>query len=143
MSAFYLVQRMTAEDTGRSGFDGLFHLDYMGASEFEWGALPKSLGRLRAAKPIVTITTPVTVDGSTKTAYLVGGHEEASAAADALQAWLDGGCRGHEVARFAEQVAGVADDYQRRTNAWWDIEQDVMFTLDEAIAARIVKAVTS
>jgi hypothetical protein len=139
---FYLVQRMTAEDTGRPGFDGHFRLDYMGAAEFEWGALPESLKRIRdAGRRITTIETPVAVRGITKTAYVVGAKKAAREQAENLQEWVDGGCRGHEQAYFAEQIDGSADDYQRRTNAWWDIRGDVMFTLDPDIAKRIVKAV--
>jgi hypothetical protein len=143
MGAFYLVQRMTAEDTGREGFDGQFRLDYMGAAEFEWGALPASLKRIRAAKRRTTIAQPVTVNGITKTAYFVGGAQQAQAAADAVQTWLDGGSRGHERAYFAEHVIGSLGDWMTKTNAWWDIQQDVMFTLDPDIAKRISKAVWS
>lgn len=45
-----LVQRMTLRDrenTSGKGVDRFFSMDYMGAAEFEWGALPGSLKRMR------------------------------------------------------------------------------------------------
>ena len=47
----WLVQRLKAplSDHG-TGLDKYFLLDYMGAAEFEWGALPGSLKVMRAAK---------------------------------------------------------------------------------------------
>ena len=48
MAEFYLIQRGTFENEGKSltGSDGVVSLDYMGASEFEWGAIPKAYRRL-------------------------------------------------------------------------------------------------
>ena len=47
---FYLVQRMKANEVSEGNstpsFDELFRMDYMGAAEFEFGALPKSLKRI-------------------------------------------------------------------------------------------------
>ena len=45
--SFYLIQRGTfnglkGEYDGLTGRNGLINLDYMGASEFEWGTLPAS-----------------------------------------------------------------------------------------------------
>ena len=49
----YLIQR--AKVTSRSkadakGIDSILEFDYMGSSEFEWGALPNSLKAIRANK---------------------------------------------------------------------------------------------
>src|ERR1035437_10162068 len=42
------IQRGKFEiDPDKQGIDALVHFDYMGSSEFEWGALPKSLKRIR------------------------------------------------------------------------------------------------
>lgn len=58
----YLVQRVVARDhpahkilakdklTSRKGVDQYFNFDYMGSSEFEFGALPDALKKMRAAE---------------------------------------------------------------------------------------------
>ena len=48
MSNFWLIQRGTFNKAGKSltGSNGVVSLDYMGAAEFEWGAIPKSYRRI-------------------------------------------------------------------------------------------------
>lgn len=48
MAKFYLIQRGTFKKQGESltGAEGVVSLDYMGAAEFEWGAIPKAYRRL-------------------------------------------------------------------------------------------------
>ena len=44
----YLIQRAEfASRPEKKGIDRIIRLDYMGSSEFEWGALPESLARIR------------------------------------------------------------------------------------------------
>jgi len=43
----YLIQRAKFYESDRKGIDGILQFDYMGAAEFEWGALPESLKRMR------------------------------------------------------------------------------------------------
>jgi hypothetical protein len=49
----YLIQRGTFEDkiniSAIEGIDSIIDFDYMGSSEFEWGAKPKSLKRIMAS----------------------------------------------------------------------------------------------
>lgn len=48
MKTPYLIQRAKKQKReGKKGIDSLVSFDYMGSSEFEWGALPKSLKRFR------------------------------------------------------------------------------------------------
>ena len=43
-----LIQRAKFENRDyKKGIDSIVHFDYMGSSEFEWGALPESLGKIR------------------------------------------------------------------------------------------------
>ena len=48
MKRFYLIQRGNFKNEGKSltGSDGVVNLDYMGATEFEWGAIPKAYRRM-------------------------------------------------------------------------------------------------
>jgi len=139
---FYLVQRMTSRDSGAPGFDGLFDLDYMGSSEFEWGAIPKSLKAIRAAKSIGVQSFPITYDGKTRDVYFVGGADAFKWALPKFEAWLEGGLRGKEWSRFGENFLGTADKWALRTNAWWALNENVMFTLDADIAARLLRGIT-
>lgn len=48
----WLIQRAKIRkenNTNRKGIDQLLDFDYMGSAEFEWGALPESLKRIRAS----------------------------------------------------------------------------------------------
>ena len=44
LKKFYLIQRGNFKNDEKSltGSDGVVNLDYMGATEFEWGAIPKA-----------------------------------------------------------------------------------------------------
>ena len=48
MERFCLIQRGRFENDGKSyiGLDSVVHLEYMGSSEFEWGAIPKAYRRV-------------------------------------------------------------------------------------------------
>ena len=48
MSKFRLIQRGKFRESGTTltGSNGVVNLDYMGSSEFEWGAIPKAYRRL-------------------------------------------------------------------------------------------------
>ena len=47
----YLIQRGKFESRDfKEGIDSILKFDYMGSSEFEWGALPKSLQAIRDKK---------------------------------------------------------------------------------------------
>ena len=43
----YLIQRGNFKKSDRKGIDGLLSFQYMGSSEFEFGALGESLKRIR------------------------------------------------------------------------------------------------
>ncbi len=145
MSAnFYLTQRLTRRDLGAKGFDGLFGCDYMGAAEFEWGAIPDSLKRIRAARKVVMQGGLVTRKSITVPVFVVGDSGVVASIPDLLTAWMvDDYPRGKEMTYFPEHVEGVASDYMLRTRAWWSLTDDVMWTLDRDIAADLLRAVTS
>lgn len=72
----HLVQRVRLrrpEDRlpERGAIDGVFVFDYMGAAEFEWGALPSCLKELRAAP----VPLPVPLRVAEHTAWFVGRPE--------------------------------------------------------------------
>ncbi|MBT1542447.1 hypothetical protein KK103_11795 [Curtobacterium flaccumfaciens pv. flaccumfaciens] len=143
---FYLVQRLKrrSEPAGNAvGFDQHFALEYMGSSEFEWGAIPKALQSVRV-KPVTAKVIPITLNGTTRDVHVVthaGKHEQAG---QALQAWGAGSDRrppfcGKEASHFDFQFFGIERPYDT-TEAWWSIDDDVAFALDAKAAELLVRA---
>ena len=147
MSKFYLVQRLGSKKLHRAdqGFDGYFSLDYMGSSEFEWGAIPKALKAMREQRVIVE-PAKVYIDGRDHEVYFVGHKGVRNAGAD-MEAWArgDGHRRpfyGKEWTRFHEVLIGQNGEFDR-TDAWWDIENNVAWAVDPDVADKLVDAFNS
>lgn len=150
--AYHLVQRCKnsrgAIDPSR-GFDGSFKPEYMGSAEFEFNALPQSLKRMRTANDLVRKHRDVTIDGVTRKVFFVGSHATLKAKVDQFQEWAAQGFRGKESTWFPENFTGrdrFADmpvsDWMAETVLWWALNEDVMFTLDQATADRALAALT-
>lgn len=115
----------------------------MGASEYEFGAVPQSLKRIRAnLKNLVLHTGTVTRNGVDATVYVLADATVAPTVPDALTEWMTAPYpRGGAITFFPEHVDGTAKDYQQRTNAWWDLTNDLMWTLDATIADDLLAAI--
>lgn len=150
---FYLVQRLVdhgadrpGADRPERGFDGFFGCDYMGAAEFEFGAVGDSLKRIRSADVVLAVhkvgDTPV---------YFVGPEKGMHDKLDDFDAWLAG--EGHsdrydipwskERTYFPEHLAGTASEYMGNVSAWWSLDDDVLWTLTASRAQRLVTAVNT
>lgn len=141
---FYLTQRLRRRDRRMGpGFDGLFACDYMGSAEFEWGALPESLGRIRETKKrLVVHTGEVTRNGVTATVYVVGDRRRVEFVPAALTEWMaEARPHGKEATWFPEQVDGTSKDWMRATDAWWALRSDVMWSLDAETANRLMEGI--
>lgn len=71
----YLVQRLKGRlsPQDKKGVDRYFSMDYMGSSEFEWGALPAALRLMRTAMPLpVPVEIKATRDGQPVSGWYVG-----------------------------------------------------------------------
>lgn len=117
----YLIQRgMFFKNELRKGIDSILRFDYMGAAEFEWGALPESLKRIREGQYIFT---ELIVNDK-----LVGVYCKQNQIAD-LQEYLDGLAarkfRLHEYSAFDDYI--FTGRFNNRFDFWWDIENDIMF----------------
>jgi len=78
-----LVQRLKVREfpsPNGKGVDLSFSMDYMGASEFEWGALPNTLRELRGMKLPPPVKIKATRDGVPVTAWYVGPESQREAA---------------------------------------------------------------
>lgn len=174
---YYLVQRLDRKEQPTDirnplapspaecrTFDDMFECDYMGSSEFEWGAIPKAYRRMLgfdlAIRPV-----ELTRNGVTRTVYFIAtddeqayvnsydsrtGHdiETFEEALEVFRTWLNQPClRAKEPTRFDMLFEGDIPDYMReyppRVVAWWSIDDNIAWTLDESIAQELLQAFTT
>jgi hypothetical protein len=139
----YLIQRMKARNQSKAdelpGIDSIFSMDYMGSSEFEWGALPESLKRV--CKNIKAYEIVVINDVKDYRGFplcLVCTKERAAVYEAILREWAKAaneykfGLK--ETISFTNAISGksfdgkpIKDSYNK-IDAWWDILNDVFFT---------------
>lgn len=143
MRDFYLVQRF-----GRSiGHDGpitkpdQLSVEYMGSSEFEFGALPKAYKAMRALK-LVRVSVEVKAFDTTTTFYVVAPADQVDSLQTRFQAWFDGELRSKEhpyldrvITRKGWRGEALSDeDFARLPIAWWALAESFFFSLDESLA---------
>lgn len=145
---FYLVQRLASKKgtaDPSKGFNAFFSLDYMGSSEFEWGAIPKALKSMRRVACCVE-PQDVVISGRVHRVYFVGAPGVSNNAKD-FEAWAGGDelrppFYGKEWTHLPEVLSGPKAAWIN-TDAWWSIEDDVAWALDERVAARLAAAFNS
>ena len=141
---FWLVQRLEQRHrTGKAGFDSKFHLDYMGSSEFEFGAVPQSLKRIRAKGDLVMAAVELTRDDVVKTVYFVAPREGLAEKVADFRIWfsksrLPGQERTDFDVVFTEKYGVIKKEYVR-TNAWWSLDDDIAWALDRNIAQQLLE----
>jgi hypothetical protein len=141
MTKLFLVQRLERQTwQNKTGFDGIFALEYMGRSEFEFGTPNAALKRLRAAGALVVTEHSMTVEGVTRTVFVVSPKKAVATATAALDDWagLARPFAALEPSLFPEVFAGEALEYNR-TTAWWDLGADVAWALDRETAELLVE----
>jgi hypothetical protein len=112
--------------------------DYMGSAEFEYGALPQSLRRIEEQfDKFVQRRVPEIVCEPYDVAVRVWSYlsdEEFEVYKQHLLALRNDEIRTKEITRFAK-------DYKPRgsykTNFWWDIQNDVMWSFDKVFSNRL------
>lgn len=157
----YLIQRMKfCRDPISTTFDGYLELDYMGSSEFEWGALPASLKLMcRAADDLVIAEVPEIKDTAGQTLHVVAMSEEDAKAYREFLPGLVAADRGDRTPltdsirlkepTFICRNQGLdwggkplsPDREWLKFHAWWDIVNEVMFTFGWDNAAKLVAAI--
>lgn len=138
MNDYYLTQRLQRrvfKQDDAKGLDVDFQLDYMGSSEFEWGAIPKALKELRTSAEHLAIHETVVSFGDyeERPLYFICDTRLYSEKIAAFDAWIDGGMRGKERSHFEEVFRG-GEGYYDRTVAWWAIDTDAAWTLEPDLA---------
>jgi hypothetical protein len=127
----YLIQRGKFEEhQNRKGIDSIVSFDYMGAAEFEFGALPESLTNIRnqidkyGYNEFFVLNKPITI-------FCKHIHIEE------IQLYLDSLANNsmslHESSEFDTYIkpSKYAIEWQMKrghtTDFWWDIDNDIMF----------------
>jgi hypothetical protein len=120
----WLIQRGKFENREyKSGIDSILSFDYMGSSEFEWGALPKSLGNIRGE---LNEYTYLDVPMKNKVITVFCKDSQKSDIKLYLTELAENKMRLKEFSAFDSYIKD--DEYFKdRFDFWWDIENDLMF----------------
>ena len=133
----YLVQRAFLKQINSNyKISEAFELDYMGSSEFEFGAIPKSLRASQARKLAVH-----TVQVNAQKVFLICEKEEVNEYLGWLYEIAKGfsGRRLKEAAHF-DWVFNPKEAYSKVPDLWWDIDNHVAWTIREDVAKQFVES---
>ena len=129
---FYLIQRGKFNDdrlktaSAIVGYNGLIELDYMGAAEFEWGAIPKAIRRIMGQydKYSLHVTDLTTRTGMPFCLYCRDDRYEIILATikDDINKPYQTKEWSNLSEHFQERVS-KNDKYALRTNFWWCIDK--------------------
>jgi len=119
-----LIQRAKFENRDyKKGIDSIVKFDYMGSSEFEWGALPKSLGRIRdKINTYIYLDIPI----KDKVISVFCRDNQKSEIKLYLTELSENKWRLQEYSDFDNYI-NPSQHFKSRTDFWWDISNDVMF----------------
>jgi hypothetical protein len=124
----YLVQRGRKNTREyKKGIDALVEFDYMGSSEFEWGALPKSLRAIRENIDQYTVQNMV-LNGVEFT--ILATHTQFDEIALYMSRLANGEFRTKERTDFNYFIYPDTYPFKERywvTDFWWDIENNLMW----------------
>ena len=123
----YLIQRAKFKnpiEANEIGIDRIIQLDYMGSAEFEFGALPKSLKRIRANADNYTHFRYAFSTGKVVTVFCK--KEDRKKMGEILENLVAKKIRLKE---FCDLDNYVNDEVAvfRNNDFWWDILNDFMF----------------
>lgn len=120
----WLIQRAKFNNRDyKKGIDSILEFDYMGSSEFEWGALPKSLKNIREEINnyiyIENIVNNKTITIFCKKIHIDNINEYLTELAENKM----------NLKKFSAFDSYIKDDgyFKDRFDFWWDIENDLMF----------------
>lgn len=125
----YCIQRAKFDNNrpDKKGIDRLLQFDYMGSAEFEFGALPASLKRVRK-----DLNNYIMFDYSFKkfpsvsvTVYCK--KEQYDFIGDILEELSEGKLRLKEYCDLRGYVNPKKEHSYNRNDFWWDIDQDWFF----------------
>lgn len=123
----YLVQRAIVKEpsAGVKGLDAILQFDYMGSAEFEFGALPASLTKIRennSEYELFSLRVHGLKDRIVSVYCKVSDRE---GVIDAINKLADNEFHLKEYSGFDRWFKGNKSTWQ--SNFWWDIDNDFMF----------------
>lgn len=130
----YLIQRGTFRDISTEqieGLDSLIQYDYMGSSEFEFGALPHSLRRITYSWSQYVINTINIQDQNDDKLYLLcrqNQFEELKSVVQILT--LDPNTFRTKERVCIKEYLECKSTWDMRINFWWDVTESSHFRLD-------------
>lgn len=147
MQAPWLVQRMKFEDRGGKSFDGVLRLDYMGSAEYEFGAVPKSLKRITSRADMLEIIHVAGFhDYMNQKLYAISSLEKAEQYLQYFGQLVQETMPLKQRSEMKESSTGIdfmgkhIEDY-RKSDAWWDLDNDIMWCYGKSNAKKIKDAV--
>lgn len=150
MNRPWLIQRAKFKNNTPSKIetvDQAIRFDYMGAAEFEWGALPQSLKRIcKEIEKYKISETSVKNYYDEKVLYLLH-HEDISSREYEKFIYEDiaGKLRLKEWTNLKRHITNKNDEsfekYLKDYNIWWDIDNDVWFTFGKEEIERIKNSI--
>ena len=145
---FYLTQRMKANQPSDSvelpSMNDLWSMDYMGAAEFEFGALPTSLKRIcRNLDEYATYTLTEFKRPDTDEAVRVFClPEQLDEITEGIRNLLSGEYPKMQMKEHASFYANFHNEKKRYSvvDAWWEIDFDFFFTIGKQNMKNITTA---
>jgi len=152
MKTPYLIQRMILhKDVPKNpSLDNLYRMDYMGSSEFEWGALPKSLKQFtKNFNKIELYRMKKIIDYENKMLVLIGLPENTKEYRRFVPDLLEDKIRLKERSELCaamkgyDPILGYDKPYneQRHPSAWWDIENHIMMIFGVQYSKVLLKSI--
>jgi len=131
MKTPYLIQRAKFGDNDfKKGIDSIISLDYMGSSEFEFGAIPESLRNIRSR---INEYTYLDVPLGNKVISVFCKDEQKSEIMSYLKELSENTIHLKEHSDFHTYINPSKHDLEwqakrpHNTDFWWDLDNDIMF----------------
>lgn len=131
MFAIYLIQRASFTDRpDKKGIDSILSFDYMGSAEFEFGALPESLKRIRER---ISEYTYLDIPLNNKVITVFCLSSQKSDMKEILTKLAKNQFHLKEYSCFDAYINPTINeiqwqkDHPHKTDFWWDIDNDFMF----------------
>jgi hypothetical protein len=139
--------------------DKIFEMDYMGSAEFEHGAVSSSYRLLLSLETSVR-EVELTRNGVTRTVYFVASddieaYEDLAYSGvrtfdqyiERFKTWLQQPwLRSKEITNFdilfEDAIPSYMQKYPPRVVAWWDLDENIAWTLDKDVADDLLQAFT-
>lgn len=137
----WLIQRGKFKETAKEnieGIDSLIRLDYMGSSEFEWGALPQSLKRMVAASKDYSMNKVSEVKAKSGEVMFLYCDKTKFEEIKKCAIHLSRNKYGYkEYCDMVDYVERNNEKSHSHNNFWWDIEYDYIVVFGDEQAEKI------